>query len=122
MPEVLDAVGVELVHVELGLVREDLDPHRLDLVLEERIQLLDDEQILDGLRELRDERLRKRIRPAELQDLAIGENLADILVRDGRGDDAEPLRLSGDLYALCGFNDLVMICDLLSAFRTIQRY
>ena len=100
-------VGVELVHIEFRLVRENLEPHRLDLLFEERIELLHDEQLLDGLRELRDERLRKRIRPAELQNLAVGENLLHVLVRDGRGDDAESLRLRGNLYALRGLHDLV---------------
>ena len=66
VPKVLDTVGVELEHVEFGLVVYDLDAHRADLILEERVEFLDDEELLHGLRELRDKRLRKRIRPAEL--------------------------------------------------------
>ena len=124
--EVLHAVGVELVHVELGLVLDYLYAHRLNLLFEEWVELLDDEQLLDGLRELRDERLRKRIRPAELQNLAVGEYLADVLVRNGRGDDAEPLRLRGDLYALRGLHDLVelgavrLLLHRLSALLRVQ--
>ena len=105
--EVLQAVGIELKHVELCLVLDHLDAHRLDLVLEERIELLYDKNLLHALRELRDKGLRKRIRPAELEDLAVGEYLLDVLVRNGRGDDAEALGLRGHLDALRGLHDLV---------------
>ena len=66
--EILQAVGVELEHVKLRLVVLDLDPHRADLLFEEGIELFHDDEALHLRREVGDELLRERIRPAELED------------------------------------------------------
>ena len=95
VPQVLQAVGVEFEHVEFRLVLDDLQPECLYLILKERIEFLDDEQTVNRLREVLDQCLRERIRPAEFQDRVFREDFAHVLEGDRRGDDAEFL-LAGD--------------------------
>jgi hypothetical protein len=57
--------------------------------LDDRIQLLHDDEPPDPGGELSDEPLRQGVRHAEFQDGGVREGLADVLVGDPDSDDAE---------------------------------
>ena len=89
MAQVLKPVGVELQHVQFRFVIDHLYAHCANLLFEERVELLDDEKLLNRLCEVGDKRLGERIRPAKLEDGELRENLLNVLIGDCARDDSE---------------------------------
>ena len=82
-------LSVQLVHVAGELLAHAVDAGGLDLLLDERLQLLDDVQLLHFLGEVADQAHGQGEGQAQLQEgCALGEYLLGVLIADGSGDDA----------------------------------
>ena len=82
-------LGVQLVQLAGELLAGAGDAGGLDLILHERIQLLDDVQLLHLTGEVADQIHGQGIGQAQLQEgRALRENLLGVLIADGGGDDA----------------------------------
>ena len=85
-----EKLRIELIEVADQFLADALDARRFDLLLHERIELLDDVELFDLLRKRADQVHRKRIGETELQERrARGERVLGILIRDRSGDDAD---------------------------------
>jgi len=82
-------LGVQLIQLAGQLLADAVDAGGLDLILHERIQLLDDVQLLHLGGEVADQLHGQRIGQTQLQEgRALREHLLGVLIADGRGDDA----------------------------------
>ena len=82
-------LGVQLIQLAGQLLADALDTGGLDLVLHERIKLLDDIQLLHLPGEVADQIHGQGVGQAQLQEgRTLGEHLLGVLIADGRGDDA----------------------------------
>ena len=92
----LQTLGIELIHVADKGLADAVDSSRLDLLLHEALQFLNDVECLHFGGKLPDQVHGQRIGKAELQERGIcREDVLRILISDGGGDDAGfcPLKL-----------------------------
>ena len=84
-----DDVLVELAVGGDGLLADHRQAEGADLLLDERVELLDHGDPRDLLVQPRDLAVGQRVRHAQLEEPRLGKGLARVRVGDARGDDAE---------------------------------